>query len=65
MGLRNYFIGYGILLHELTVCGWTFQYTKYNIHSDLPTSNKCREICDFSHEVIPPTHSDLGSNQII
>ena len=29
----------------------------YNIHSDLPTWNKCREVCDFSHVVILLTHS--------
>ncbi len=30
----------------------------YNIHSDLPTSNKYREVHHFSHRVIPLTHSE-------
>ena len=29
---------------------------------DLPTSNKCREVCDFSREGIPLTHSDTGGH---
>ncbi len=48
---RNYFMGYGILLPELPVFGCTFQCT----NRDLPTSNKCREVHEFSREVIPLT----------
>ncbi len=31
---RNYFTGYGILLHELPVCGCIFQYTPDRAHMD-------------------------------
>ncbi len=84
VGKWNYFMGYGILLHQLPVCGCTFQsvleipiarapeaifkmsgispilaYKRIhcNIHRDLPTSNKCREV-----RVIPLTHSVLQTH---
>ncbi len=34
------------------------RYCPHFIHSDLPTWNKFREVCDFSREVIPLTHSE-------
>ena len=63
--LRTIHCGQTELLHRLrnpTVHFNTRIY--YNIHRDLPTSNKCREVCDFSHEVIPLTHSELAHSGV-
>ena len=55
----RYFSHSGLCWHINYTVQW---YIHCNIHRDLPASNKYREVCDFSREVIPLTHSALLIN---
>ena len=48
VGKRNYFTGYGILLHELPVYGCTFQYTKYFKWAVPVTKNLIQKIICYN-----------------
>ncbi len=70
MGKRNYFTGYGILLHELPVVAVLFTQSNNNegtMKNSIRLSIRiakfaCREVWNLYREVIPPNHSDLKSH---
>ncbi len=53
MGLQNYLMTYGILLHQLLVFGCTFQYISENVHmAHLPQVDRGRKLLSCNRQEV-------------